>query len=413
MAFSVKKGTITAHTSTGSQGYTGVGFTPKAIAFWGTNQTATGYLGNVRVFYGAATRQGGSTQQWCQAISADDTLGTSDTGRGNNNAACIHAHNDATTPTVEMVADLTSFDADGFTLNWSIAAGSAWIIHYLALGGSDITNAYAGNVLTTATTSNQAITAPGFTPEALWGVCNLQGAWNQDISQGNICMGFATPAARGTTAWRSRDAQANEDGAGSQITTQWLSGIASTAGTAAPVIEVASWDANGFTIQDDFGVAMAVGYLAIAGGQHFVGSETSRTSTGTKATTGVGFEPTGVAMMSWGLAASASIDTSSDVNLAFGASDETSEGYTGISLDDGNTTMAVDMRTVDTKVIGAQDVTPATIREADLDSFDADGFTLNWTTADATAAQFIYWAMGSDPAAPGGVRMLATTGVGK
>jgi hypothetical protein len=51
--------------------------------------------------------------------------------------------------------------------------------------------------------------------------------------------------------------------------------------------------------------------------------------------------------------------------------------------------------------------------EADLNSFDADGFTLNWSTADATAREFIYLAFGSDAGAPAATpRMLASTGVG-
>jgi hypothetical protein len=38
---------------------------------------------------------------------------------------------------------------------------------------------------------------------------------------------------------------------------------------------------------------------------------------------------------------------------------------------------------------------PTTNAVADLVSFDADGFTLNWTTADATAREILYLAFGS------------------
>jgi hypothetical protein len=40
---------------------------------------------------------------------------------------------------------------------------------------------------------------------------------------------------------------------------------------------------------------------------------------------------------------------------------------------------------------------PTTNAEAALSSFDADGFTLNWTTADSTARVFGYVAFGDNP----------------
>ena len=45
---------------------------------------------------------------------------------------------------------------------------------------------------------------------------------------------------------------------------------------------------------------------------------------------------------------------------------------------------------------------PTVDGEADLDSFDSDGFTLDWTTVDSTAREFIYLAMGSDAVASSG-----------
>jgi hypothetical protein len=53
------------------------------------------------------------------------------------------------------------------------------------------------------------------------------------------------------------------------------------------------------------------------------------------------------------------------------------------------------MRTVTDKAIGFSTATSTTDAEADLSSLDSDGFTLDWTTADAVAREFIFTAFGS------------------
>ncbi len=63
-----------------------------------------------------------------------------------------------------------------------------------------------------------------------------------------------------------------------------------------------------------------------------------------------------------------------------------------------------------TKVINAL-FNDAVYEAADLVSFDNDGFTLDWTTADATAREFIGIAFG-DAAAAGGPNTLTLLGVG-
>ena len=50
---------------------------------------------------------------------------------------------------------------------------------------------------------------------------------------------------------------------------------------------------------------------------------------------------------------------------------------------------------------------------ADLSSFDSDGYTLNWSTADATAREFVALAVGSTaapPATTGHLMLLLGTG---
>ncbi len=42
---------------------------------------------------------------------------------------------------VKMITTLVSFDTDGFTVHVTADAAQAYLVHYLALGGSDLTNA--------------------------------------------------------------------------------------------------------------------------------------------------------------------------------------------------------------------------------------------------------------------------------
>ena len=54
--------------------------------------------------------------------------------------------------------------------------------------------------------------------------------------------------------------------------------------------------------------------------------------------------------------------------------------------------------TVTDKILRHATSPSTTDAEADLSSFDPDGYTLNWTTADAVAREFIGLSMGSESA---------------
>jgi hypothetical protein len=396
MALSVYKDSFAANTSTGNQAITGVGFTPKALIVWGTTQTATGYAAGLHFFFGVATSST-TSQQWCIASAADDNIANSNAGgSGDVNSLLTILSNG--TPTVDAVATLSSFDSDGFTINWSNAPGSAWIIHYLALGGSDITNAKAGTFDMPATNTAVAVTDPGFQPDFLLVGTQAATAGIRTGTHHTIGMASSTTE-RGAISWAETDGAANTT-AGIGQRTNLLLPVISTGGSYNWNGDLTSFDANGFTITftANPGAARPAYYLALEGGNYFVGSDTAKiTTTGTKATTGVGFQPTGLLSMSWNQVASSSIDTSSSNNMkaSYFASDGTREGGVWVGSDDAASTMETNKRTVTDKALGMSTWTATTNAEADLSSFDSDGFTLNWTTVDATAREFIFVAFGS------------------
>jgi hypothetical protein len=407
VALSVFKGSFVANTSTGNQAVSGVGFQPTAILFWGNKLTAAGYGTGSSLFMGAATS---TTERWAIAVIGDDAAADSNTARRNTASACILSLISGAAA-VDSQADLVSFDSDGFTINWSDAPASAWLIHFYALGGSDITDAKAGRITgDPVAAGDEAITDPGFQPDFV--LLATDSGTNVDTSLVHLIfsLGMASGAtARGAMAIHERDNVATSNSGSYQVSDK-CQVIMPAADSIGRTSDLTSFDATGFTINRNNGDAYSDFYLAIQGGQHKVGTETQKTSTGTKATTGVGFSPDGLFCFSTNLATSASIN-STTAKVTIAAADGTNEGGSWNQHANGALTMDLDSRTYTDKAIGLSTQASTTDAEADVSSFDSDGFTLDWTTADGTAREFIYWAVAAEPVAVT-TRLLASTGVG-
>lgn len=114
-----------------------------------------------------------------------------------------------------------------------------------------------------------------------------------------------------------------------------------------------------------------------------VGTSTSPTSTGTKAVTGIGFQPKVV--MPFGVINEAT-GSNTVAGLHFGgAISSSSEASVAICSANGVTTSATYRRHQNSRII--TNITPlgATDYEAELSSLDSSGFTLNWTSVLASA----------------------------
>lgn len=399
MAFSVYKGTFAANTSTGSQAVSGVGFQPKALILWTTGQVnADAYEANQRLSFGIATA---AAEEMVATYHSVDAGTAADVAQGLVATACIRLFSD-TGPTEDCVADFTQFDSDGFTLNWSNAPASAIIVHVLALGGADLTSAKVGTQSLSSVGSPQAFTGVGFTPECVLLVGNSSG--DDSTSLASISVGAATGASVEAASMIAED-----DGTPNMTCATWQAASLlllpnSTAPSQGSEADLASFDSDGFTLNvpDLPTAARTFGYLALAGGDYHVGIETQRTSAGTKATTGVGFKPAGLLVVSANLVAGGTFDATNDALLSVGGADGTREGVTWGGQDDALSTSVAKSNQTTSKAVrlAAAASTPSTNAEADLASLDSDGFTLDWTTADATAREFWYLAFG--PAAAGG-----------
>lgn len=397
MAMSVKKGSFQAPTATGNVGTTGVGFTPTALILFATKQNAAGYAAGGCIAIGFCVS---ATKRKTNAIASDDNVGTPNAGRRSADLAISITDG---TPTVLAEADFVSMDGDGFTLNWTTAGASKdYIIHYLALGGASLTNADVGDWTPAASTGNLAKTGVGFQPDIVFLMgANQTGANPVAVAGYNISLSaFVSGTKRGAVAVAGRDATANTLDHSYQRALAHSSIQTTTDNALQSEADFVSMDSDGWTLNFSSRVAADhYAYLALKGGSYWAGVDTQKTSTGTQAKTGFGFLPAGLLFFGTNRANSASIDDTLS-KLSVGATDGVNQGATWFEDVDNLATTDSNMRNVTSVTLTHSASAATTTAEAAISSMDADGYTLNWTTADGTAREFI--AVGFGPAAVGG-----------
>ncbi|MDH7564517.1 MAG: hypothetical protein QHH24_06555 [Candidatus Bathyarchaeota archaeon] len=394
-----KKGTFAKSTTTGSQIIAGVGFRPKAVIFWWTRQTSYGELAAVRLGYGFATAYGGSYQNYGVAFASDDNAGSSNAGRRRSETYCIIMLSSGD-PTMAAQARITSFGGDGFTLNWQTNENRADIIHYIALGGADLTRARAGRFTLSTGSGTQDVTGLGFQPDFamfLWTFTE-----NVDSSTGDaeVGLGFAASSTkRAAMVAVSEDRRSTMDTWQQQRTNSCILLLSPSTGAQDAVVDFSQFLSDGFRLNkaDAPSSNTPIFYLALKGGYYDVGSFNSATSVGTQDVTSVGFQPMLLMLATQGRTSSTSIGSTAE--LAFGAATSATErGSTWFEDPDDLSDSDNEMETSNSRIINWRDRTGSsafTLRgSADFTSFLSNGFRLNWNSVEATEKQVIYVAIG-------------------
>lgn len=394
--FSTKVVSSALPTATGNFSITGAGFTPKAVIIVLNTRTSDGsgtpYIMMIGLVAGTSSRA---------------VLGSNDDGfnsRAWHNNGKTHELR-GPTGTLLFQADLVSFDSDGATFNAGTVDGNAYIANYHFLGGSDLTNAAVKSFKPAAGTGNELQTGVGFQGDfGMFVHAGISGvSLPTDESRADFGIGFAKSSTK-------RGCLSCINVASLQATDKiWLKTSDGT--TTNMAADFVSWDADGFTYNRTTGGTQRwISALVLKGGQYDVGSDTQKTSTGTQAKTGVGFQPTGLLLASWGLASGAAWNGTQIRQCVGMASDTAARAAISRAKDNATTAQQkLDRSTVLQMMVEGTPTFPAI---ADLSSFDSDGYTLNWTTADATARQFIYAAFGSSPVAGATNHFLSVLGVG-
>ena len=130
-SFFVKVGTFNSPTVTGSQSVTGIGFQPKALIFFGSTSSSDGASDNAELHFGATDQ---SLNKGAISVSDKHNVVTTLSRRAHTNASIVTL--DPANGTINGRSNVTALDSDGFTLNWTTVAATAFRQRYIALGGS-------------------------------------------------------------------------------------------------------------------------------------------------------------------------------------------------------------------------------------------------------------------------------------
>jgi hypothetical protein len=402
-----------------TQAITGVGFQPKALIFFsGGSVSATDLVTdtlNTRIGAGFAS---GATKRGCITYFVNDAEATMDTSCGIRGDAAF-----AVTDGADVFVgawDLVSLDADGFTIVVDIdaATASATRVHVLCLGGDDITNVETNSFTKAAATGNQAVTGVGFQPDMVFFLTTGEaGPLPDSDSAARYSLGAARSSSQQVVLHAfSEDAiAASNTDRYSRFDECVLARINGTFANQRG--SLVSLDADGFTINWLEGTtAIPVLYLAIKGGGWHIGNSATATSLTTVATSGYGFTPKGVMVLSHCRTAQNTAGVMAvDMTLSVGAADSpTSRGcHSNFEFDASGTSnifQGISYDEVYQNLTGGGGM----VGEMDLQSLDADGVTFVMDDADPTARVFGYIGFGDTPAAAGGptVNSLMLMGVG-
>jgi hypothetical protein len=403
MAVVVNKGTFVKSTGGAPVAQTidtGSGEDIKFLKLFAVKATATGFAG--KDVSGSKGFSDGTTEKSIGWFSEDLLLAKSNTASCSGDKILCFVDGSAIITAEADVTFGTGIDAGKFTVTWTTNDTDADIIHYEAYTGDSITDVKVGEFSSNTATGNQAVTGVGFIGEYL----SLMSASNISTTMTTVntrsAFGQAvSSSARNTWCFFYRDGQnANKD-SDSQVTDRCLRTLQSGGMNSGQIDgdwDFVSFDADGFTLNVVTAPSNAdkIFYAVLNGGEYDVGSFNQPIITGTDTIT-VGFKPKGISLSSWNKVASINpaVD-SSPIKGSYGAGTESVEG--GIWFEHDNQGDGVgqleDINTYTDKVIKLATATSTIDAEADFNSTTATAFVLDWTTADATAREILYFAIG-------------------
>ncbi len=378
MAFNYQVGSFAVPATTGNHAVvSGLSFTPKALLFFADRQIAdaksTDAAGTNAAMpltvLGMAT--GASNQATLR--SNDDFTGGDATYEGGN---CVKSQ--TATGTTNFEATLVTLDSGGFTLNFTTANATAYIVNYIAMGGSDLSAKVVSFTPPTTTNASFGVTGAGFQPT---GAIFIGGGATNTF--GGI--GFTDGTNQGANSSNFSVAIGNYE----RVNQSYVEVNGAAKRFEANIV---SLDADGctlnFTTTTASGTTMSV--LFLNGINVHVGTFNTATGSGNQTTSGIGFTPSGVIMSSAGVAAATTIGTTWIMHT-IGAADGSNQGTVWAS-DNAHGNASLDRANV--LHFLNDDATPTDMVKASLSSFGSGQFVLNYATFDATAREVIYMAFG-------------------
>lgn len=395
----VKTGVFAKRSGTGSQSVTGVGFRPKLLILFGAKRTGDGFEGEGEFAFGATDGATGySIGSHLRANDYPPYTGC-DTDRAQRPKAITYVQ---TIGAIQAEADLASFDADGFTLNWTTNDASNWDVHYLAIAGDHIVSNIAQFDTLNNSSGNKSYTHVGFKPDLLL-LFGTPSSHGDEI----VALGFVDSlGTQFALSGASHNSGANPSNtARYQRTDKCFAALEPHANPlhVESEAEFVSMDPSGFTLNwtTPAGASQSIISVAIKGVQAKVGALTSPSSSGDQAITGAGFLPQGALFVGFNKAASVSVEDGN--RLTVGVADNLcGVGSVWYGDTDNESWYHADMATYDHFCYLSADVYQPTapLSSAIVKSWDADGFSLSWTIGSDSLQQVGYLLIGDYPSGP-------------
>jgi hypothetical protein len=384
---------------------TGLSFEPKVVIFWWNGRSDAGAsdasgAGTHRLGVGFAVS---SSDRRCVTTLSVNGAATSITKRGHYNDACVVILDD--TGAVDGILDFQSMDSDGFTLVVDDQFSTAFRVHCLALGGTDITDVATGQFQEPGATGNQDITSLSFKPDFIFPISvGETAAPNATGADSTISIGAAISSTKqGVVAGGANDAvttsQAVKYGTqGSGCITLFNSGVSAIDAEAS----LSEFLPNGFRLNwSSRASTRYIHFLAIKGGSYDIGEITTLTDTVTDIVITNGFLPSGGMILSHMSTESASIGVSQQLSLGiWNFLGTTRRAVLSVSDRDAVGTTDVNTSSMWTEVYRNEATAGGTlIALMDIKSIQTDGFTC--IMDDAESGNRFAWHVTFGAALPG------------
>ncbi len=375
--FAVVQGT--SRTTSGTKSYEVAGFgTPTAaIIIFNGARSASNPDTDIQMSIGFTD----GTNKHMIAVYDDDGVSSS-TSRRYRNANALAGH---ITTSLQSVALFSSWATNGITLNWSNPSTHEDYITVILIKGT--TNAYAGVKRLTSTGVND-VTDPGFKPDLVFFTSTGASTGSGSIDSHAIYQFGAAHNNSSDTVSQAQIAINAVDGQGTSITSSICRDDSCTGQLHNAVqgwkASAQDFDANGFSLNtgSDSPGNDYVNYLALeldSADDADVSIIDTPTSTGTQAYTDPGFTPVGL-ILAQTYCSSVNSNTQNGT-ITIGAADGTNEYCQGIASEDNSATMDAQSSASTSAVAELYDDDgTGPDFDATLSSFDANGFTLNYTT---------------------------------
>ena len=393
MVLSVKVGSFTTATTAGTQTITGVGFTPKAVFLWYTAMSTTPLESDGQITWGFST---GSSNSYSGGVASYSAQTTSETCRisGTNVVQMVQFDQSAIN-----TATLSSFNSDGFVVNWTTAFSSGFTCHYICIGGADLSNAKAITWNGQTGTGNQTVTGVGFQPDLVlnFGIEDIP--MSTSGTTDSLLFGAADYQGNQWCHYSYDRTSENPSVTGRiQATDGFIIGTGLTTALTYKA-SLSSFNSDGFVVNwsKTDSTARAFATLCLKGGGYTVGSWAKTTGSNGSIDTVTPAQVTPQAVMLFNDSNTVTTSHTTGARLFIGASDGSSHQCGGRTCKN-NVSPTVDAKGNETAHaidVSNADSTSTIDAYCTLGTFAAQQFEATWTTNNAVATQILYIAIGA------------------